>query len=457
MAVGSLSHVYHYSYPSELRNGRGSGPPAMELATSQVHSEHPYFFQGQMVRPWLTAQALRLLAKVVGSRFHLPPAMLKRTLALSDPVVTSGGGTLRFEGFSGCCSTYARVDLTPDAYRGVVTGEGTTNVDFNPPFRASLAAIREGESMSLAVGRDEVALLHGMEQTVERKVDLPFRWLKGFCEVQAFQSRMHPAHEIGRAETMAFLRSLPASVPARTVFHIVSAGRGLRVSRQAAAGSVKVAGIERLRILTDLAPLAEGLKVYADPVSGASEWVLKLGPLQLCLALSPESWRGFSGEGQVLQSLAVDPPDDLLGRLRSALKWQAELRPAEFALNWDIDRAAVDAALSRLASRGLAGFDVTSGAYFHRELPFDLETVDQVHPRLEQARKLQAGGAVAITSRNGTSIEAEVRSNDTNYRVKLEGESGRCNCPWYAKHDNARGPCKHQLAVRLAAGEDDDA
>jgi hypothetical protein len=51
----------------------------------------------------------------VASRFFVPPAMLERILALADPIVTSGGGMLRFEGFSGCRSVYARVDLTPES------------------------------------------------------------------------------------------------------------------------------------------------------------------------------------------------------------------------------------------------------------------------------------------------------------------------------------------------------
>ena len=28
----------------------------------------------------------------------------------------------------------------------------------------------------------------------------------------------------------------------------------------------------------------------------------------------------------------------------------------------------------------------------------------------------------------------------------------RCSCPWYGKHQDSRGPCKHVLAVEMVAG-----
>ena len=55
-------------------------------------------------------------------------------ISLADPVVTCSDDRLRFEGFSGCCGAYARVDFLPSAITGDVFGRGTTNVDFNQPI-----------------------------------------------------------------------------------------------------------------------------------------------------------------------------------------------------------------------------------------------------------------------------------------------------------------------------------
>ena len=61
-----------------------------------------------------------------------------------------------------------------------------TNVDFNSAMLGALGQIRDDESVSLAVGNDEVALIRGAEQVVEKKVKLPIRWIRGMAEVQAY-------------------------------------------------------------------------------------------------------------------------------------------------------------------------------------------------------------------------------------------------------------------------------
>lgn len=449
--AAALEHSYRYCFASEVK-ARDAGAE-LRLATSGGVAEFPYFFQGALKQPRMAAQLLRVLSKVVAARFHIPPAMLKRIVAQSDPVVTSGGGLLRFEGFSACCSAYARVDFAPEAYDGVVVNHGTTNVDFNAAMRAALAQIRDGERVSLAVGTDEVALLRGAGQIVERKVRLPVRWLRSFTEVQAFQSRLELRAELGRVETLRFLRSLPRSTMAKTVHWLLPAGRSLRLTQRPTPESVRLAGLERLRLLEELAPAADGLRLYVDPRASATEWQLRFGPLSFCLTLSAEVWRGFSGEGQVLSDLAARERDRLLELARGMLRWQAELRPEEFASNWNADLAAVRQAMSALGSRGLVGFDAARGAYFHRELPFDRSLVEAMHPRLEGARKLIDAGGVKLLRRDDDTVEAEVSGTDVIHRVRLSDSGDRCTCPWHAKHQGSRGPCKHVLAVQILAEE----
>jgi len=447
MSSAAIEHTYRYAFASGVSDGASGG--RVQLATSGGRAEFPYFFQGQLKHPRLTALLLRTLSKVVATRFHIPAVMLRRILAARDPVVTSGGGLLRFEGFSSCCSTYARVDLDPEAYEGVAVDQGTTNVDFNAGMQAALAQIRDGERVGLAVGTDEVALLRGTEQVVERKVKLPVRWLKGFVEVQAYQARMERRAQLGKVETLRFLRSLPRTVMAKTVYWIVPAGNGLRLSQRESAGALRVAGLERLRLLDDLAPLADGLTLFADPRGDATEWRLHFGPLSFCLTLSAEVWRGFSGEGQVLAALAASESDRLLDLVRGMLKWQAEIRPGEFAANWDSTPEQLQPVFAALGSRGLVGFDLARGAYFHRELPFDMSLVEEMHPRWKNARKIVEDGAVRILRRDGSAIEAEVPGTGVTHRVRLSEQGDRCTCPWHAKHQGARGPCKHILAVQI--------
>jgi hypothetical protein len=456
MAGPALAYDYRYLYPSTLQ----PTPSGAELRLATFTGEaapHPYFFEGRLTRPGRAAELLRGLVDVVQSRFYLPSAMVSRILALADPVVTGSGDLLRFEAFSACCSAYARVDLLPAAIDGTWHGRGTTNVDFNPPMRAALARVRDADSVGLAVGSDEVSLDRGGESVVERKVALPVRWLKGFVEVQAYQARMVRKLEISGFEAARFFRSLPKGV-ATTSGWVVSSGRGLRLSQVAARGAIRVGGVQRLHILDDLARHASALRIYADDQNQASAWELVLDEARFTLALSPEVSRGFSGEGQVLSELAERRWQETLPRVHASLKWNSRIDPDALTSGCAFDRETVTAALGALGARGLVGYDLAEGAYFHRELPFDLEKVEALQPRLKDARKLVASGGVRIERRDPATgqVEAAVRGTDVEHLVRFGWEGERCTCPWYAKHRNERGPCKHILAVQITLERHDE-
>src|SRR5262249_18326863 len=109
----------------------------------------------------------------------------------------------------------------------------------------------------------------------------------------------------------------------------------------------------------------------------------------------------------------------------------------------------VTAALSALASRGLVGYDLAEGAFFHRVLPFDMTLVEALHPRLRDARKLVDEKGVRIVRQDEAGVEAYVKGSGVEHRVRLGAEGARCSCPWYAKNQGDRGPCKHVLAVQI--------
>ncbi len=458
MAGPALAYDYRYQYPSLLEEGHGSAGASLRLATCSAGSErHPHFFEGRLLRPGRAAELLRTLVEVVQSRFHIPAATLARILALADPIVTGSGELLRFEGFSACCSTYGRVDLLPDAIAGTWHGRGTTNVDFNAPMRAALARVRDSDRVGLAVGSDLVSLSRGSDSVVERKVALPVRWLKGLVEVQAYQARMVRKLEVPGFEAARFLRSLPRG-SATTSGHVVPSGRGLRLSQVAAGDGIRVGGVQRLHILDDLARHAKMLRIYADTQNEASAWELVLDEARFTLVLSPDVSRGFSGEGQVLAELAGESWKEALPRVRAALNWDRRIEPVAVAARCELQRDNIVAALAALGARGLVGYDLAEGAYFHRELPFDLDKVDALQPRLVDAKKLVATGAVRIerNDRDRGQIEAAVRGSEVEHIVRISPDSERCTCPWYAKHRTDRGPCKHILAVQMTIENEGD-
>ena len=245
--MAAISHSYRYGIPSRLESSDGRS--ALHLATSGIGDDpdaRPHFFDGRLVAPRRAGDLLLAVSRIVASRFHMPPAMLQRQILLSDPVVTSSREMLRFEGFSSCCGVYARADLLPDAVEVEHRATGTTNVDFNEAMRAALSGLKNRQAASLAVGEDEVVLRSDGGEVVEKKVELPRRWIRGFAETQALQSSLECRFELAGVAVTRFLRSLPKGAKQGW---IVGHGGSLRLSQVARDESVFVAGIDRLKVL----------------------------------------------------------------------------------------------------------------------------------------------------------------------------------------------------------------
>lgn len=442
-----FAHTYRYAEPSSV--DRAGAAPHLRLATSSpAEVPHPHFFEGRLHQPQLAAQLLSAVHLLVGSRFFTPANSVDKAVALADPVVTAGSGMLRLEGFSACCSNYIRVDMEPAAYAGDIVGKGTTNIDFNAPMRAALAQVRDADGLALSVGSAAFTLHTAGNQVVEKKVELPLRWLRSMVAVQSYQAAMRKVFEVGAIPALRFVRGLPRASTSKTPLWVVAGPQGLRTTAQNDGSGVRFTDSSRLRVLETLLPKARTLTLFADAQQQASAWCLDFGTMRLTLVLSAEVWRGFSGEGQALQSLVLADEGRPASAVRAQLHWQDTLRSDALAadLQWPV--ADVDRALQLLGASGLVGYDLVHGAHFHRVLPMDLAQLDDLNPRLADARALLQAGAVRLTS--STPLDAEVHSADVSYRVREVDGLVRCTCPWFAKHQGERGPCKHVLAAFAA-------
>jgi len=443
----AIDYTYRYPFASVLERERsGAG---LSLATSSETAAHPYFFQGRMRNPHTIAEMLVVLSDVVRTHFFLPVP------PLMDPVLTSNDSMLRVEGFSGCCGVYARVDLAEDAFDGELKGRGTTNVDFNDPMRAALRQVRRNDELRFSVGKEEFAIEHDGNKVVEKKVKLPIRWIKGFSEVQAYQPRLELRYELGAPEALRLIRSFPKTVVPKRPSYVVGKSGAVRLSQREQAGAVRLLGTHRVQILESLLVSAKGLRVWADPDAGTSAWEVVGDGERLTLLVSPEVYRGFSGEGQVLEMLAGGKWQGILSKVRAQMSWQNELDAQVIAARIDVTAEEVEAALAVLGARGLAGYDANSGNYFHRELPFDLGKLDELQPRLKGATRLLSDNNVKALEETGQERAFTVAGTNVEHYVRLRADGDRCTCPWFSKHGGQRGPCKHILAAQMFEDTDE--
>jgi hypothetical protein len=314
-------------------------------------------------------------------------------------------------------------------------------------MRQALARVRDTDALELAIGTTSVTLQHEGSTVVEKKVPLPVRWLRSLVEVQSYLAAVTPRLTVSGGVALRFLRSLPRTTTKNTPLWVIGHASGLRLSTSPAVDGVRFADVQRLRVLEPLAMRATALTLYGDAAGQCSVWVLTFPGITLTLALTAEVWRGFSGEGQALLALLRRDTDRVLARVRGALSWQHLVDAEALAAELNVDVGLINDCLRVLGTSGLVGFDVVAQRYFHRVLPFNIDDAVDFNPRLVDARALVDAGAVTLdANRSG----ATVHSGDVSYRVRVVDEETRCTCPWFARHQGERGPCKHALAFELS-------
>ena len=433
-----------YRAESMLLESEGVQQLLLESAlgvTPQGLVENPSFFRGFAVRPEVVSSALLAVADVAASRYFDAAFKLSDVL---DPVMTAGGDRLRAESFSACNGVYARLDLTSSSLDGGEIGFGTTNVDINGPLRSMLANVSRNELMHLEVGRDRLVVSTPDHSHVERQVELPDRWIRGFAETPSIATGMVHLATVAGPATTQFLASLPAVQPGRTVF-LAPSLRGLREEVRQKPSTVTLAGTGRLAAAKRVARFASKLEIFRHD-SGASAWVFRLPGADFTLLLSPAPYRGFSGEGGILEALAVPGAKEDGAAVQEFLQWQPVISTAALGGSAGLTMQRVTQGLACLGTSGKVGFDLLENAYFHRELPLEPDRIVKDYPRLRAARDIVANKGIEWVG-DRWQVLAEAGYYVHHVR-KIDGVY-RCTCAWWADHQGSRGPCKHVLAAQL--------
>ncbi|OXE97404.1 SWIM zinc finger protein [Flavobacterium araucananum] len=402
----------------------------------------PCFFWGSLTDPYVTAKCWSTIAKVVRSSFGPVPPSLR------DPIVSAGSERLRFEGFSSCNGVYVRLDMKPTAIDGEFIANGTTNVDFNDPMLNALNAIQKNEKVTLAVGQQDVQVITTKAKVTEKKVTLPMRWIKGLTSVQLYLADMDIKFELNKIQTIQLFQSLPKGTVKGDFFITKRAGKFM-FSALATADSVRIGGVQRLRLLEGILAIVEKIYIYESADQQTCAIVAEFGKMQLLMAFSPDSYRGFSGEGNVLETMTENLPIEWVYGLNSLLKSNETFDPTMLSIENDIDFGTMDNLTSNLSSMGLLGYDLSEKAHFYRRLPFKTERILSLNPRLKNAKKLIDNEDIEIVERKANYIEAKVKGSGVLHKVIIDNNLQRCTCDWFTAYQGKRGICKHILAVKM--------
>ncbi|MDF1697251.1 MAG: SWIM zinc finger family protein [Saprospiraceae bacterium] len=438
---------YTYNRPSAL-NRESSFENLLLSKFSEIdHQNSPCFFWGRLCNPFELSRCLITLSNIVQSSFNLSPFQLAN---LKDPIVTAGNQQVRFEGFSHCAGVYARVDILEGGHEGEFMANGTTNVDFNTPLISELGKIKKNDNLVLSVGQKEVGFHKDGNSVIERKVPLPSKWIKGLTTVQHYFSESEKALTLSRIQAVQLFKSIPSG-KIKTDYFLIKRGSKYIFSPLKSTNAVCIGGIHRLKLIQSLIPHIQSLIVYPQKELQSATFLLRFDQLNFTFSVSRDYWRGFSGEGAALDALLEDLPDGLIEAFDNYTFTNQIFNPTLLAIEEDIDLTKIEQLASKLSALGLLGFDLTQNGFFYRRLPFKLERILSLNPRLKGVEKLLKEDKVHITKTNGESIEAYVEGSGVKHYVTITKESTKCTCTWYSKNQGERGSCKHILAVKKKA------
>ena len=413
-----------------------------------------------------------------------------------DPVVSVHPDEVSFEVFSKDEGTYARlavdwseVDLeTEPTY-------GTTNIDFSEDLFKGIQRMRSYRKTLLSVGGGEGAAepgavgldTEGQPEVLEKQIQLPDTWIRGFLQVQSASTLPEVHFSIAPIDLYNVLRQL------RMHADIKGKPRGIRVELvpgeaprmvlepweeviTTTAGPykgrtprvVRIWGRRRLMMLRRFMPYVDSVDISLMGSGLPNFYVLRAGPISLTVGLS-----GFTSANWV-QAAAFDmllprraDTDPAVEKVTAHLKehWRASV--SELVKATGLKKSEVLAGVQQGCQNGELMYDIAREVYRYRPLlakPLELDRLRYRDDRERQAHDLLATPkAVEITEVNripGTGVEVTgkvtVAADRRDYRVQLLlSEDGRVRkaddtSSFFRKHGLKQGPSVPLLALLLA-------
>ena len=408
-----------------------------------------------------------------------------------DPVISVHPDELSLEVFSRDEGSYARLAIDWEAVE--LEGElvpGTTHIDFTEALYEGVQHMRGYRRTVLDVGGEAGGAsldTEGVPRVVEKSIELPDSWLRGFLQVQS-ASTLPEAHlSIAPVDLYNLLRHLrmnadekgrPRGIrielvpgePPRLVLEpweeVIATSAGPYRGRRPRI--VRVWGRRRLMMLRRFLPYVERVDISLLGSGLPSFWVLRGGPITLTLGLTgftSAAWSQAAAFDMLLPRRAeTDPDTEALSAYLDA-HWLGGA--AQLAEATGLPERAVLAALQQGCQSGQIMYDIARGVYRRRPLLREGLDLRRLQYRSDSERLahdlLATPGAVTITEVNrspdgGVEVTGTVAvaADRREYRVQLLlGGDGRVRkaddtSSFFRKHGLKRGPSVPLLALLLA-------
>lgn len=400
-----------------------------------------------------------------------------------DPVVTVNPDAVLFEVFSKDEGTWAQLSIDREVLD--VDGDwvcGTTNIDFSEALYDGIQRIRSYRPVSLAIGPDAVEVAAGDDAVVEKKIELPDAWLRGFLQVQSSATLARAVVSLSPVALYNVFRELRLNadqkrkgrairvelVPGETPRLVLEPWETVIETAEPYTGDrpevVRIWGRRRWMLARRLLPFVTEAKLHLLGSGLPSFLVLRGEGIALTLGLTGFTSANWSRSVQ-FDTLLPRPgdADDLQEALLKTLSNRWVASRADLAEATGAEPTQVLAALQAAGQNGHVAFDLARDVVRLRPVvgtPLDPARLAFRNDTEKQAHDLV--GAVKIATEEvvhgqGTRLVAKVKveADKREYRPGfLLDDEGRvrkaeCTCNAFLARGLKEGPCAHLLALRL--------
>ncbi len=408
-----------------------------------------------------------------------------------DPVVSVHPDCLIFEVFSQDESSYGRVTVPTEALEVFGAAQyGTTNIDYSRALADEIRRVRSYRPAFLQIGAAGVSVATSAGESIEKKIDLPPTWVRGFLQVQsasAFGAVDLHLSAATLAEVLSVLkRNKEKTGPRSLRFQIAPNQKPSIVIEPFAivvpetehvytggySGEIRIWGRRRLFVMEDLLPHATGVQVRLLGGGMPSYWTVFQKTQRFDLGLSGWTKNDWAQAARFdLLAATSDAPPETVEAAGHLLAEFLHLTPEQLASRLNISRDVATNALQKCCGQGQAMFDHVTGAYRWRPLlsvPVKLPETEQDKKLLKARRLVDAKAIQWLDTGEKAARESQVRchakvrddvrankAQDVILDIDLDGrvQYAQCSCHDFRRDKLRKGPCPHILAASVVAAE----
>jgi hypothetical protein len=419
-----------------------------------------------------------------------------------DPVITVHPDQVSFEAFSLDESTYGCLSVDMEEFDIIGTPQlGTTNIDFSAKLAREMERFRTYTNVELSINPEGFTVDTGvMPEYLEKKIDLPETWIKGFNQVSAAASLESIDIEIKPIDLYdicSFLRRHKAHKSPRYMKWILEPNKRVRIVFEPWGKELELAAIytgkkkreekiwgrRRWMVMEKIIPLAKSFKIRLFGFGMPQFIIADLGTMKMTIGFtswSANDWvkgtafnimAGFIGKGNdEIYKLLKDKRFLTLEGINQALSDYSEKEnKAGIGMMLRKGEAYFDPINDTVRFRQLCNTPLPKELYEVTQMEKDVEknleaSLDEYKLKLTDELELSASNSYNITNpkyRNYSAYNTpdyDRKYNPSNTEITLDQDGQitklKCDCREFKKGPrNISAPCSHILAIYMTSSK----